>query len=308
MSNILLPLEIRVHGRGGQGGVTCAKLCALVYSRLGFFAQTFGDYGMERAGAPVRAYTRIDNFPIKNRNKIYSPGHLLILDPSLLELGALAGVSSGSLVLLNTPDAIGSFQGVCDEFQFATVDATRIARRNGIGTSAVVIVNTTFVGAYARVTSLPIEIVKETYSSLGLLNDFVAAREAYDSVIVREIVNSAPVCLDTAGLLQRPPVNVIPLTELTKDLPTPLKTGSWKTQVPRYVTLKPPCSNACPAGNDILGFVQKLDKEGLDAAAEVLFATQPLPSVCGRVCPAPCMESCNRGQYDGAVNIRGLER
>ena len=55
LSKIKLPLEIRIHGRGGQGGVTCAKLCALVYSRLGLFAQTFGDYGMERAGAPIRA-------------------------------------------------------------------------------------------------------------------------------------------------------------------------------------------------------------------------------------------------------------
>ena len=63
LAQISLPLEIRVHGRGGQGGVTCAKLCALVYSNLGLFAQTFGDYGMERAGAPVRAYTRVDRNP-----------------------------------------------------------------------------------------------------------------------------------------------------------------------------------------------------------------------------------------------------
>ena len=69
-----LPLEIRVHGRGGQGGVTCAKLCVLMYSNLGLFAQTFGDYGMERSGAPVRAYTHVDNVPIKNRNKVVRSG------------------------------------------------------------------------------------------------------------------------------------------------------------------------------------------------------------------------------------------
>jgi NADPH-dependent glutamate synthase beta subunit-like oxidoreductase/NAD-dependent dihydropyrimidine dehydrogenase PreA subunit len=57
-----------------------------------------------------------------------------------------------------------------------------------------------------------------------------------------------------------------------------------------------------------VGFIQALDKGGVEAAAEVLFRTQPLPSVCGRVCPAPCMSACNRGAYDGAVNIRGLER
>lgn len=308
LARIPLPLEIRVHGRGGQGGVTCAKLCALVYSRLGFFAQTFGDYGMERAGAPIRAYTRIDRNPIKNRNKIYTPGHLLILDPSLLESGILGGVPPGSLVLLNTPDPPLSFHGVCDEFRFATVNATQIARKHGIGTSAVVIVNTTFVGAYSRVVGLPIEMVKETYSSLGLLNDFGAAQEAYDAVIAREAINSTPLSPPISGPVSRSSIEVIPLTELTQDLPTPLKTGSWRTQAPRYVTLRPPCNHACPAGNDIVGFVQRLENQDLEAATEVLFATQPLPSVCGRVCPAPCIESCNRERYDGAVNIRGLER
>jgi len=308
LSRISLPLEIRVHGRGGQGGVTCAKLCALIYSRMELFAQTFGDYGMERAGAPVRAYTRIDRNPIKNRNKIYSPGHLLILDPSLLGAGAMEGAPPGSLVLLNTPGSPSSFQGLYDDFRFATVNATEIARKHGIGTRAVVIVNTTLVGAYSRVVGLPVELVNETYLSLGLAKDFAAAREAYDSVIVREIINPTPLHAATSCPLPKAPVEVIALTELTQDLPTPLKTGSWRTQTPKYVTLIAPCNHTCPAGNDIVGFVQKLDKEGVEAAAEVLFASQPLPSVCGRVCPAPCMESCNRGRHDGAVNIRGLER
>ncbi|MFH0958233.1 MAG: FAD-dependent oxidoreductase, partial [Pseudomonadota bacterium] len=308
LSEIPLPLEIRVHGRGGQGGVTCAKLCALVYSRLGLFAQTFGDYGMERAGAPIRAYTRIDRKPISNRNKIYSPGHLLILDPSLLEAGALTGVAPGSLVLLNTPDSLSSFHGFCEEFRFGIVNATQIARKHGIGTSSVVIVNTAFVGAYARVVGLPIELVRETYSSLGLLKDFAASQEAYDAVNIRDAIT--PVCFpaEASDSVPGSPLEVIPITGLTQDMPTPLKTGSWRTQAPRFVTLPPPCNNTCPAGNDVVGFVQKLENFGLPAAAEVLFATQPLPSVCGRVCPAPCMESCNRGLYDGAVNIRGLER
>ena len=307
LSKIKLPLEIRIHGRGGQGGVTCAKLCALVYSRLGLFAQTFGDYGMERAGAPIRAYTRIDGKPIKNRNKIYTPGHLLILDPSLLESGALVGAPQGSMVLLNTPDSLSSFHGFCEEFRFAIVNATQIARKHGIGASSVVIVNTAFVGAYARVVGLPIELVRETYSSLGLLNDFAAAQEAYDAVNIREAIT--PGFPDEApDSVTGSPVEVIPLTELTQDMPTPLKTGSWRTQAPKHVTLTPPCNYACPAGNDVVGFIQKFHNFGLEASSEILLATQPLPSVCGRVCPAPCMESCNRSLYDGAVNIRGLER
>jgi Pyruvate/2-oxoacid:ferredoxin oxidoreductase gamma subunit len=53
-----LPLEIRVHGRGGQGGVTCAKLIAALYARMGLAVQTFGDYGSERSGAPVQAFSQ----------------------------------------------------------------------------------------------------------------------------------------------------------------------------------------------------------------------------------------------------------
>ncbi|MHC4920708.1 MAG: 2-oxoacid:acceptor oxidoreductase family protein, partial [Planctomycetota bacterium] len=68
-------LEIRLHGRGGQGGVTCAKILAAAYARLGKSIQTFGDYAGERSGAPVRAYTRVSDEPITNRNKVYNPDH-----------------------------------------------------------------------------------------------------------------------------------------------------------------------------------------------------------------------------------------
>ncbi len=106
-----LPLEIRVHGRGGQGGVTCAKLLATLYADLGLYVQTFGDYGMERSGAPVRAFTRVDAAPIANRNKVYAPHHLLVLDPTLLGEAVLEGATPGGLLLLNTPAPLASFAG-----------------------------------------------------------------------------------------------------------------------------------------------------------------------------------------------------
>jgi 2-oxoacid:acceptor oxidoreductase gamma subunit (pyruvate/2-ketoisovalerate family) len=309
LSQIPLPLEIRIHGRGGQGGVTCAKLCALIYSGLGLFAQTFGDYGMERAGAPVRAYTRVDRKPIRNRNKVYAPGHLLILDPSLFGQDILEGAPPGSLVLLNTHEEISTFEGTCQQFRFATVDATEIARKHRIGTSAVVIVNTAIVGAYARLVGLPITVIEATYSSLGLQNDFLAAQDAYHSVAVRDYCRSAEdVRQRFPCTTPKPAADVIALTDHTSDMPTPLKTGSWRTQSPLYRSLQAPCNVACPAGNDIPAFIQSLRQDGAEAAARVLTNSQPLPSVCGRVCPAPCMTSCNREGHDGAVNIRGLER
>lgn len=307
-TQVKLPLEIRVHGRGGQGGVTCAKLCALVYAKQGLFAQTFGDYGMERAGAPVRAYTRVDSSPITNRNKVYTPDHLLVLDPSLFGEGILDGVRPGALILLNTGTDPSEFREVSKRYRLATVNATEIARKHGIGTSAVIIVNTAIVGAYARLVDLPIDILEETYSSLGLQNDLRAARDAYHAVVPpkpREQGHS-PACAPTP--IAKPSAEVIALTDHKSDMPTPLKTGSWRTQSPLYGTAEAPCSAACLAGNDIVGFVQALKQDGAEAAARVLLNTQPLPSVCGRVCPAPCMASCNRTTYDGAVNIRGLER
>jgi NADPH-dependent glutamate synthase beta subunit-like oxidoreductase/Pyruvate/2-oxoacid:ferredoxin oxidoreductase delta subunit len=101
---------------------------------------------------------------------------------------------------------------------------------------------------------------------------------------------------------------VIGLAEHVRDIPTALPTGNWRTQMPRYRSHVAPCNAGCPAGNDVVGFVQALRTGGVEAAARVLLATQPLPSVCGRVCPAPCMSACNRSAYDGAVNIRALER
>ncbi|MFH0823792.1 MAG: FAD-dependent oxidoreductase [Pseudomonadota bacterium] len=106
----------------------------------------------------------------------------------------------------------------------------------------------------------------------------------------------------------KPSADVIAIPDLTWDIPTPLKTGSWRTQSPVYVNSQAPCNMACPAGNDIPAFIQALQQGRLDDAAHALARTQPLPSVCGRVCPAPCMASCNRGAYDGEVNIRALER
>jgi 2-oxoacid:acceptor oxidoreductase gamma subunit (pyruvate/2-ketoisovalerate family) len=308
LPEVALPLEIRIHGRGGQGGVTCAKLCAFVYSGLGLFTQTFGDYGMERAGAPVRAYTRVDRKPITNRNKVYTPGHLLILDPSLFGEGVMDGAPPGAVVLLNAREAPEAFHSKYEQFRFATVNATDIARKHGIGTSAVVIVNTSMVGAYARLINLPIETLEGVYASLGLQSDLPAAVEAYHSVLVGQAPEPESSITGKSAVPPKPAPNVIALTELTSDMPTPLKTGSWRTQTPLYSSFQAPCAAACPAGNSIAGFVQALKNKGVEEAAFELLKTQPLPAVCGRVCPAPCMESCNRAGYDGSVNIRGLER
>jgi NADPH-dependent glutamate synthase beta subunit-like oxidoreductase/ferredoxin len=87
-----------------------------------------------------------------------------------------------------------------------------------------------------------------------------------------------------------------------------IKTGTWATQQPRQKKLVSPCNGGCPAGNDVREFVAAVRDRDLDRALALLHATSPFPGVCGRVCPAPCMEACHRSQFDQAVNIRELER
>jgi NADPH-dependent glutamate synthase beta subunit-like oxidoreductase/Pyruvate/2-oxoacid:ferredoxin oxidoreductase delta subunit len=70
----------------------------------------------------------------------------------------------------------------------------------------------------------------------------------------------------------------------------------------------PPCDHVCPAGNDVRGFLDALARDEVDGALEILLRTSPFPATCGRVCPAPCMASCNRAALDGAVNVRAMER
>jgi 2-oxoacid:acceptor oxidoreductase gamma subunit (pyruvate/2-ketoisovalerate family)/2-oxoacid:acceptor oxidoreductase delta subunit (pyruvate/2-ketoisovalerate family) len=300
-------MEIRLHGRGGQGGVTCAKILASVYAKLGKSIQTFGDYASERSGAPVRAYTRVDDQPITNRNKVYHPDHLLVLDPTLLGDLVLQGLRKGGSLLLNSPEDFASFDGRFEHYRFGLVDATAIARRHGIGTRSVVIINTTIAGAYAKMHGIPLDVLQDAYAGMGLSSNFAAAKEAYDAVEFREVQVEAPEDeLSAAPLPKITPVEA--LEEHTESKPTGLLTGSWGTQMPHYVESLAPCSAWCPAGNDVIGFVRAVATDGAEKAAEILGRSTPLASVCGRVCPAPCQEGCNRAEYDGSVQIRGLER
>ena len=86
------------------------------------------------------------------------------------------------------------------------------------------------------------------------------------------------------------------------------KTGSWRYSRPVHEEKMPPCNNACPAGNNIQGFIRLVRDEKLLDAWRLIKETSPLPGVCGRVCPHPCEQECNRGEYDEAMSIHTLER
>ena len=299
--------EFRLHGRGGQGGVTCAKIVAAMYARLGLSIQTFGDYAGERSGAPVRAYTRVSDKPITNRNKVYEPDFILVLDPTLIGPELLEGLEPGGGLLINTSEPHEAFVDRYPDHRIGVVDATSIARKHGIGTRSLVIVNTTIAGAFARMQDLSLELLEETYTSLGFHSNYDAGKEAYESVWIREALEATST--QDEGPAQAVADKVIdPIQDHQESAPPLLKTGSWKTQRPIYVENLAPCNAWCPAGNDVVGFIQSVATGEVDQAAQILATTTPFPGVCGRVCPAPCMEGCNRREYDGSVNIRGLER
>ena len=89
----------------------------------------------------------------------------------------------------------------------------------------------------------------------------------------------------------------------------PYKTGSWRTLKPLYMMQTPPCSHSCPIGNDIRGFLRTLaDIKDYEAAWRVLTRTNPFPATCGRVCPHPCEDGCNRRDFDTPLAINSSER
>jgi 2-oxoacid:acceptor oxidoreductase delta subunit (pyruvate/2-ketoisovalerate family) len=86
------------------------------------------------------------------------------------------------------------------------------------------------------------------------------------------------------------------------------RTGSWRTNRPLYVDRLPPCNNACPAGENIQGWLYPAESGDYEAAWRVLTQDNPLPAVMGRVCYHPCEDACNRAQLDSPVGINSVER
>jgi pyruvate ferredoxin oxidoreductase gamma subunit len=145
-------LEIRFHGRGGQGAVTSAELLAVAAINKGMYAQAFPSFGPERRGAPVVAFCRLDDKRILARAKVYEPDVVVILDSGLLTLiDPVEGLKPDGILIINTKK---SYEEIMNECRFTcrvgTVNADRIAREE-LGR---VIVNTTMLGAVVRATGL----------------------------------------------------------------------------------------------------------------------------------------------------------
>jgi len=297
-------MEITICGRGGQGGVTLAKIIASAYFLKGKYVQAFGVYAAERSGAPVQAFVRVDDEEITNHNQVQNPDHIVVLDRTLIAPGMDATLKPGGSIIINTTPDKTDYREHFSGRKVATVDATSIAVAHGLGTRTVPIVNTTMAGSIARVIGLTLT---ETVAALEHLNftgaNKTCAREAYKLVRTTTLPGEIHQAPKATG-----PARVADLFDEDVGGMPKIKTGSWATEKPERRHLTPPCNHVCPAGNDVRGFVEAVGKQDYDRALSVLLETSPLPAVCGRVCPAPCMDTCNRAEFDQSVNVREIER
>jgi 2-oxoacid:acceptor oxidoreductase gamma subunit (pyruvate/2-ketoisovalerate family) len=180
-------IEIRFHSRGGQGAVIAAKILAVAFFKEGKFVQTFPSFGSEVRGAPVMAYTRVDDKQIQRRWNIYNPDYLIILDESLLKMSpTLGGLKDTGWIVLNTTRGPAQIvEQVARRFSVATVDATHIAFKHGLGSRTMPIVNTAILGGFAKVvSSIRVESIEETIRELVPINtakNISALWEAFES-------------------------------------------------------------------------------------------------------------------------------
>jgi len=252
-------IEIRFHGRGGQGAVLASEMLAQAAFLDGKTPQCFPFFGVERRGAPVTAYARIDNQPMRVRTAITQPDIVVVLDPGLLKSTNVAdGLRPGGLVLVNSrrpPSEIEAPPGA----RRATVDATRIALAHGLGSKTMPVVNTVILGALARASGVvsleSVSAAIEKYAPAKPAQNRDAAVEGFGAV--RSIDPT------TSPVPPRPkvphPLPPLPEGPIASTPTTVIHTSSWRTLTPHihleHCTKCNFCWKFCP--DDAIGFDEK---------------------------------------------------
>ncbi len=143
--------EIRFHGRGGQGAVIASEILAAAFFYENKYVSSFPYFGVERRGAPVTAFTRVDDQPVLVKSQIYAPDFVVVLDQALIDqVNVTAGLKKGGAILINSNKDPEFFKY---DSAVATVNATEIALAHNLGSSSAPIVNTAIVGSFAKATN-----------------------------------------------------------------------------------------------------------------------------------------------------------
>jgi len=185
-------IEIRIHGRGGQGAVIASQILAEAAFREGLHVQAFPSFGSERRGAPVAAFVRLDREPVLVRTEIYEPDGLIVLDQSLILqklVDVTQGLKVGGWILVNSPHPPEDFAHL-GPYRLATVDAAHIAVEHRLGSITAPIVNTAILGAFSAFTGLVgLEAIAEAIGATVPVkpeSNVDAARAAAQAVSVLE--------------------------------------------------------------------------------------------------------------------------
>lgn len=144
-------IEIRFHGRGGQGAVLASELLVHAIVREGNYGQSIPAYGFERRGAPLLAFVKMDHKPIRERVQVYEPNGIIVLDESLIrQVPIFEGIRKKSFAVLNSRKKI-NLSELPEAFHLlATIDANRIA----LDIFKIPITNTIILGAFASATGI----------------------------------------------------------------------------------------------------------------------------------------------------------
>lgn len=172
--------EIRIHSRGGQGGVTAARMMAAAAVKDGKYATAAPFYGAERRGAPIVSFVRIDETPVRLYSQITKPDMIVILDPTVMDsVDVLSGLKAGGSIFINTHEEV-TFP---PEFTVFKADLTGIAIRDNLVVAGSPILNTPVIGALAKVGLFSSEsataAITETFADP---RNVAAAKEAFAEV------------------------------------------------------------------------------------------------------------------------------
>jgi pyruvate ferredoxin oxidoreductase gamma subunit len=185
--------QVRMHGRGGQGVVTGAEMLSIAAFLGGRHAQAFPSFGSERTGAPVVAFCRIDDRPIRLREPVMAPDALIIQDPTLLhQVDVFSGLKDDGYILINTAKSfdalgLGEFARRFRRERLLTVPATELALRH-VGRP---VPNAALLGAFAALGG-PVTLeavnaaVERKFSGAVARGNVAAAGEAYRIVMDQE--------------------------------------------------------------------------------------------------------------------------
>jgi len=180
------PIEIRWHGRGGQGAITAAKIIAAAAYAKGYRGVTAApSFGAERRGAPISASTRIASEPIMVVSQVEKPDIVVVLDHTLLSYPDVTqGLSKDGWMIVNSP-LLPKELGIKFECNIATADATRVCEKLGLIVAGLVIVNTAILGALIRATKivdLPTleKVIRERFPASTVEINLAAINKTYE--------------------------------------------------------------------------------------------------------------------------------